>query len=158
MTFNKIKTRPQAQRIIDQWKLDGQKVVFTNGCFDLLHFGHIFLLGQCSSLGDKLVIGLNSRDSVRRLKGAHRPIQDELSRLAVLDALEMVDMVVIFEEDTPLELIKALRPDVLVKGGDYLPAQVVGAQEVESWGGEVKIVPYQPGFSTTLTEQKIRPS
>lgn len=155
-TFKKVKTWAGARQLVTQWQDEGRQVVFTNGCFDLLHFGHIYLLRGCKQWGDKLVVGLNSSASIRRLKGPHRPLQDDQSRLAVLDALDMVDLIVIFEEDTPLKLINTLRPDVLVKGGDYQSDQIVGAAEIKSWGGKVVLIPFQTGYATTLLEQKIK--
>ena len=127
----------------------GQRVVFTNGCFDLLHVGHARLLRQAADLGDVLVVGLNSDASVRRLKGSSRPINDEASRAELLAALECVDVVTVFDDDTPLSLIEAIRPDVLVKGGDYTPDEVVGRAEVESWGGTLALIPLVEGHSTT---------
>lgn len=127
------------------------RVVFTNGVFDLLHPGHVEILVASRRLGDALVVGLNSDDSVRRLKGPSRPIRGEHDRAIVLAALECVDAVTVFGEDTPLELIRALVPDVLVKGGDYTPGTVVGAEEVRAGGGEVVIIPLVPGHSTTGT-------
>lgn len=131
-------------------------VVFTNGVFDLLHPGHIDVLAQARSQGDALIVGLNSDRSVHRLKGPQRPVQSEAERAYVLAALRDVDAVVTFSEDTPLALIRRLRPDVLVKGGDYEPATVVGRDEVESWGGRVVIVPLRPGQSTTAIIDKLR--
>ncbi|MEX2374298.1 MAG: D-glycero-beta-D-manno-heptose 1-phosphate adenylyltransferase [Dehalococcoidia bacterium] len=127
------------------------KVVFTNGCFDLLHRGHVELLTAARELGDALVVGLNSDESVTRLKGPSRPVIPEDDRALVLAALEAVDAVVLFPEDTPRELVQALLPDVLVKGGDYTPEQVVGREEVEGAGGKVKIFPLVAGRSTTGT-------
>ena len=132
------------------------RVVFTNGVFDLLHTGHIDVLLAARREGDFLVIGVNSDASVRRLKGPARPVRDEASRCYVLAALAMVDAVVVFEQDTPLELIRAIRPDVLVKGGDYTEATIVGANEVRSWGGEVAVIPLTPGHSTTSTIERLR--
>lgn len=132
------------------------RVVFTNGVFDLLHPGHVDVLLGARRLGDSLVVGVNSDESVRRLKGPTRPIRNEGERSYVLAALSAVDAVVVFEQDTPLELISTLRPDVLVKGGDYSEASVVGAPEVRAWGGEVAIIPLTPGHSTTSTIQRIR--
>lgn len=134
---------------ISTWKKAGQKIVFTNGCFDILHPGHIHLLAQAKNLGDKLIIGLNTDDSVRRLKGPTRPIKDEQSRGVVLSALVMVDLVVLFDQDTPLNIIKLLKPDVLVKGGDYQLSEIVGAEEVQEYGGEVRIIPFLPGYSSS---------
>ncbi len=131
------------------WRATGQKVVFTNGCFDLLHIGHIMLLERARQEGDRLVVAINSDSSVKKLKGTNRPIVGERERAQVLAALAAVDAVVIFEEETPLRLIELLRPDVLVKGGDYTEATVVGAKQVRSWGGRVAIVPTVEGFSTT---------
>lgn len=132
------------------------RVVFTNGVFDLLHPGHIDVLSQARDQGDALIVGLNSDASVRRLKGPERPVRNEAERAYVLAAVGDVDAVVIFGEDTPLELIRHLRPDVLVKGGDYEPATVVGRDDVESWGGRVIIVPLRPGQSTTSIIESVR--
>ena len=126
-----------------------RKVVFTNGCFELLHRGHIEYLAQARALGDVLVVGVNSDDSVRRLKGAGRPLVPEADRAAVLSNVRSVDVVTIFDEDTPLELIKALLPGVLVKGGDYDLDQIVGRKVVEKAGGEVHVLPFVEGYSTT---------
>ncbi len=143
----------QAQ--LKEWRAAGQKVVFTNGCFDILHVGHVTLLAHAKALGDKLILGLNSDESVKRLKGEQRPINKESDRAIILAALECIDAVVIFHEDTPNELIQALTPDVLVKGGDYTKEQIVGADYVEQHGGEVVIVPFVKGYSTTETLAKI---
>lgn len=132
------------------------RVVFTNGVFDLLHPGHVDILLGARALGDHLVVGVNSDDSVRRLKGPDRPVRTAAERCYVLAALAMVDAVVVFGEDTPLELIHVLRPDVLVKGGDYTEDSIVGAREVRSWGGEVAVVPLTPGHSTTSIIQRLR--
>jgi D-beta-D-heptose 7-phosphate kinase/D-beta-D-heptose 1-phosphate adenosyltransferase len=133
------------------------KVVFTNGVFDLLHPGHIDLLTAARAAGDALVVGVNSDASVRRLgKGPERPIQSESSRAYVLAALAAVDRVVIFDEDTPLELVLALRPDVLVKGGDYVEGTIVGATEVRAWGGDVTVIPLLQGFSTSSLVDRVR--
>ena len=132
------------------------RVVFTNGVFDLLHPGHVDVLAAARGEGDALIVGLNSDESVRRLKGPQRPVRTEAERAYVLAALGDVDAVVTFSEDTPLELIRHLRPDVLVKGGDYVPSTVVGREDVESWGGRVVIVPLRPGQSTTSIIEKLR--
>jgi D-beta-D-heptose 7-phosphate kinase/D-beta-D-heptose 1-phosphate adenosyltransferase len=132
------------------------RVVFTNGVFDLLHVGHVDLLTAARALGDHLIIGLNSDESVRRLKGPARPVRSEAERAYVLAALEAVDAVTVFGQDTPLELIVALRPDVLVKGGDYTLDNIVGRREVESWGGHVHVVPLTPGHSTTRIIEALR--
>ena len=145
----KIYTLPGITQKASQWKKEGKKVVFTNGVFDLLHKGHIFSLSQAAEQGDILIIGLNSDNSVKRLKGNGRPINDEGARALLLASLIMVDAVVIFEEDTPLELIISTLPDVLVKGGDYTVDQIAGAKEVIAHGGKVVINPILDGFSTT---------
>jgi rfaE bifunctional protein nucleotidyltransferase chain/domain len=131
------------------------KVVFTNGVFDLLHRGHVDLLTAARSRGDALIVGINTDKSVKRLKGPGRPIRNERDRAYVLSGLEAVDLIVPFEEDTPLELVKALRPDVIVKGGDYTADSIVGAREVESWGGEVVVVPLTEGHSTTSIIERL---
>jgi D-beta-D-heptose 7-phosphate kinase/D-beta-D-heptose 1-phosphate adenosyltransferase len=131
------------------------RVVFTNGVFDLLHPGHIDVLTSARRRGDVLVVGLNSDDSVRRLKGLERPVRNEIERAYVLAALECVDCVVVFEQDTPLELVLELKPDVIVKGGDYSASTIVGAREVVAWGGEVVVIPLTPGQSTTSIIEKL---
>ncbi|CAN5574775.1 hypothetical protein BH09GEM1_BH09GEM1_31760 [soil metagenome] len=135
-----------------------ERVVFTNGVFDLLHPGHVDVLLGARRLGEALIVGVNSDASVRRLKGPDRPIRTDVERAYVLAALEMVDCVVIFDQDTPIELVRALRPDVLVKGGDYSEATIVGAPEVRGWGGDVHVVPLTPGHSTTNLLRKLRGS
>lgn len=135
-------------------RVHNRKVVFTNGCFDILHFGHVYYLGAAKDHGDLLVVGLNADASVRRLKGATRPINETFHRAFVLASLQAVDFVVVFEEDTPLELIKTIQPDVLVKGADYTIDQVVGAKEVLANGGRVELIPFIPGQSTTAIIQK----
>jgi D-beta-D-heptose 7-phosphate kinase/D-beta-D-heptose 1-phosphate adenosyltransferase len=132
------------------------RLVFTNGVFDLLHPGHVDVLLGARRAGDRLVVGLNSDASVRRLKGPERPVRTEAERAYVLAALEMVDCVVVFEQDTPLELIRHLRPDVLVKGGDYTESTIVGAADVRAWGGDVRVVPLTPGQSTTNIIRTLR--
>jgi D-beta-D-heptose 7-phosphate kinase/D-beta-D-heptose 1-phosphate adenosyltransferase len=131
------------------------KVVFTNGVFDLLHPGHVDVLTAARSHGDALIVGLNSDASVKRLKGPDRPIRNEADRAYVLAAMEAVDLVVIFDDDTPLELVLALRPDVIVKGGDYTLDSVVGAREVQSWGGEAIVVPLTPVQSTSSIIERL---
>jgi D-beta-D-heptose 7-phosphate kinase/D-beta-D-heptose 1-phosphate adenosyltransferase len=131
-------------------------VVFTNGVFDLLHVGHIDLLSAARALGDRLIVGLNTDASVHQLKGPSRPVHSEADRAYVVAALECVDAVTVFDEDTPLELIMALRPDVLVKGGDYTVSTIVGRTEVEAWGGRVHVVPLTPGHSTTRIIEALR--
>ncbi len=150
----KILTAEQAVQKTAQWRILGKKISFTNGVFDILHQGHIFSLSQAAKEGDYLVVGLNADVSVKRLKGESRPVNDQDSRALILASLVMVDAVVLFEEDTPLELIKAILPDVLVKGGDYTVEQIAGAKEVIANGGKVVINPILEGFSTTsLIEQ-----
>lgn len=129
--------------------LHKQKIVFTNGCFDILHRGHITYLAKARQLGEILVVGLNSDDSVRRLKGPERPVNDEVARAQVLAALEIVDYVVLFEEDTPYNIIVKVKPDLLVKGGDYKIENIVGADFVQQRGGQVLTIPFVDGFSTT---------
>jgi D-beta-D-heptose 7-phosphate kinase/D-beta-D-heptose 1-phosphate adenosyltransferase len=149
----KVLTREAAVR----WRQARQgRVVFTNGVFDLLHPGHVDLLVAARRLGDALVVGLNTDASVRRLKGPTRPVRGEAERATVLGALESVDVVVLFDEDTPLDLIRAIQPDVLVKGGDYAADSVVGADLVRARGGDVVIVPLTPGHSTTATVASFR--
>lgn len=145
----KILTTEQLQKKLTLWRFKERKVVFTNGCFDLLHQGHVYYLMQTADLGDVLIVGLNSNASVKRLKGETRPLQDEVARSEILASLQYVDAVVIFEEDTPLTLIEMVMPDVLVKGGDYERHQIVGADLVEQKGGEVVIIPFLEGHSTT---------
>lgn len=137
-------------------KRNGRRIVFTNGCFDLLHPGHIGSLEQARALGDTLIVGLNSDASVRKLKGAGRPVLPERERAEILCALECVDAVVIFDEPTPREIISRLLPDVLVKGGDWPGDQIVGREEVEAAGGRVVSIPVVPGYSTTAMLRKIR--
>ena len=134
---------------VASWRWGGERIVFTNGCFDILHIGHIRLLEDARRKGERLIVGLNSDASVRRLKGRSRPVVGQDERARVLAALGAVDAVVVFDEDTPLRLIEALRPDVLVKGGDYAEDNVVGAREVRAWGGRVELIPLVPGASTT---------
>ncbi len=140
------------------WRFEQEKIVFTNGCFDILHAGHLQYLAQARSLGTKLVIGLNSDASVKRLKGNHRPINDDMTRTMMLASLEVVDAVIIFEEDTPFDLIDFIRPSILVKGGDYKIEDIVGADIVLQNGGEVKTLLFLEGYSTTNIESKIRNS
>jgi D-glycero-beta-D-manno-heptose 1-phosphate adenylyltransferase len=151
----RICTWNEALHRLGQWRVTGKTVSFTNGVFDILHRGHIFSLSQAAAEADFLVVGLNSDASTKRLKGDSRPVNDEQSRALVLASLLMVDMVVIFEEDTPLNLITTLQPDVLVKGGDYTLEQIVGAKEVMAAGGKVIINPIVEGFSTTGIIQKM---
>jgi D-beta-D-heptose 7-phosphate kinase / D-beta-D-heptose 1-phosphate adenosyltransferase len=152
---DKMLDLPQLQIRLAEWRATGHRIVFTNGCFDILHVGHIQLLEQCRQFGDKVVVAVNSDASVQRLKGSTRPVIGQNDRVRVLAALAATDAVVIFDEATPLELIRAVRPDVLVKGGDYTAATIVGADDVASWGGRVAIVPTVEGVSTTNTIRKM---
>jgi len=147
--LEKIYTLPKLIEAISEWKKQEKKIVFTNGVFDLLHKGHIFSLSQAKKQGDVLIIGLNSDNSVKRLKGDSRPINDQEARALLLASLIMVDAVVVFEEDTPLKLITSILPDVLVKGGDYTIDEIAGAKEVIENGGKVVINPILDGYSTT---------
>lgn len=147
----KIMTLDLLLRKVQEWRSQNDSIVFSNGCFDILHRGHLHTLGEAATLGNKLVVGINSDNSVRQLKGNTRPIQDEQSRAMVLAALFFVDAVVIFNEPTPYELIAALEPDILVKGGDYHADTIVGADIVRAKNGTVAIIPLLKGFSTTHT-------
>lgn len=153
--YNKILDESTLQSRLEEWRKMGCKVVFTNGCFDILHRGHVEYLAQAAEKGDVLMIGLNTDASVRRLKGETRPINDEQSRALLLAALEFVDAVVLFDEDTPYSLIEKVRPDVLVKGADYKPEDIVGYDVVTSYGGTVETVPLVEGFSTTKIVEKM---
>ncbi len=154
--LRKIVTRTAAAEQVERWRHRGWRTGFTNGCFDLLHPGHVHLLEQARAACDRLVVGLNSDASVRRLKGPARPVQPEAARAAVLASLASVDLVCIFEEDTPEALLTELRPDVLVKGADYAMDEVVGADLVRRWGGRVMLADLVPGHSTTATVERIR--
>ena len=153
---DKIKSWESLKEQIDQWKKTGEKVVFSNGCFDILHLGHIDYLEKARSLGSRLVIGLNNDDSVRQLKGAERPVNNEIARARLLAALEFVDGVTIFSEDTPKELIAFLIPDILVKGSDYSNDNIVGADIVLANGGEVKTIDLVNGYSTSNLINKLK--
>jgi len=143
------------QHQIARWRITGKTIAFTNGCFDILHQGHIASLSDAAREADFLIVGLNSDASTRRLKGENRPINTQDARATVMAALLMVDAVILFDGDTPLDLINEIRPDVLVKGGDYTLEQIVGAKEVMAAGGRVVINPIVPGYSTTGTIEKI---
>ncbi len=153
---NKVFTLEQLIFQIASWRVLGKKVAFTNGCFDILHEGHIFSLSQAAQEADYLIVAVNSDASTKRLKGLERPINNEKSRAIFLANLAIVDAVVIFEEDTPFQIISTLLPDVLVKGGDYTLEQIVGAKEVIANGGRVVINPIVEGFSTTGIVEKIK--
>ncbi len=150
-----IVNRAEAQKIVAELHSDQKIVVFTNGCFDILHRGHVSYLQRAQQLGDCLIVGLNSDASVERLKGKLRPYQVEQDRAAILEALKMIDLVVLFDEDTPLKLICELKPNILVKGGDYDLHSIVGADEVTNWGGSVEILPFLNGYGTTQLVAKI---
>jgi D-beta-D-heptose 7-phosphate kinase/D-beta-D-heptose 1-phosphate adenosyltransferase len=151
----KIFSRDEAVKQVQRWRLLNKTIAFTNGCFDILHRGHIFSLSEAAKEADKLLVAVNSDASTRRLKGPDRPINDEQSRALLLAHLQMVDAVVIFDEDTPRELIALLLPDVLVKGGDYTADQIAGAKEVIDNGGRLVINPIVEGFSSTAILDKI---
>ncbi|OYV51670.1 MAG: bifunctional heptose 7-phosphate kinase/heptose 1-phosphate adenyltransferase [Acidocella sp. 20-58-15] len=154
--LRKIVTASAAAEAAERWHMRGYKVGFTNGCFDLLHPGHVHLLEQCRAMCDRLIVGMNSDASVKRLKGPTRPVQPEAARAAVLASLASVDLVCMFEEDTPLNTLTLIKPDILIKGADYTRETVVGAAEVESWGGTVALAELLPGHSTTATLARLR--
>lgn len=145
----------EAKAQVDTWKGEGLKVVFTNGCFDILHRGHVEYLADAKACGDKLILALNSDRSVRELKGDSRPIQNQEDRAAILNVLKSIDLVVVFDEDTPADIVKMLVPDVLAKGGDYTLDTIVGADTVIENGGEVRVIPFRPGQSTSSIVEKI---
>jgi D-glycero-beta-D-manno-heptose 1-phosphate adenylyltransferase len=153
---SKIFTQEELLHQLKRWRLLNKKIVFTNGVFDILHEGHIASLSEAATYGDILIIGVNTDASVKRLKGISRPVNNEYSRLLILASLLITDAVILFDEDTPINLITAIMPDVLVKGGDYTIDQIVGAKEVIANGGEVKIVPILQGFSTTSIIEKMK--
>ena len=152
----KILDKSTLRATLTRWRLFDQKIVFTNGCFDLLHYGHLHYLAAAKSLGDKLIIGINSANSVKKLKGNHRPINDDLTRYHLLASLSFVDALIEFDAATPYELIKTVQPNILVKGGDWQPEQIVGADLVLANGGSVKSLPFIEGYSTTNIEMKIK--
>ncbi|MFH1790677.1 MAG: D-glycero-beta-D-manno-heptose 1-phosphate adenylyltransferase [Candidatus Omnitrophota bacterium] len=156
MPEGKIMPLTELAAHLERLRSEGKKIIFTNGCFDILHFGHVKYLAQAKSEGDILVVGVNSDSSVKRLKSAGRPVNPEHARAGVIGSLECVDYVTIFSEDTPLETITALKPDVLVKGGDWQGKDIVGGEFVKSKGGKVKTVPFIDGYSTTAVISKIR--
>jgi D-glycero-beta-D-manno-heptose 1-phosphate adenylyltransferase len=156
MTENKIHTRQTAQKQVADWQANGEKIIFTNGCFDIVHLGHIDYLEKARNLGDKLVLGLNTDASVKRLKGESRPVVNEYARSRMMSAFEFVDCVVLFDEPTPLELIEMIKPDILVKGDDYSIETIVGADFVIAKGGEVKTIALVKGYSTTSLIEKIK--
>ncbi|MBU1006388.1 MAG: D-glycero-beta-D-manno-heptose 1-phosphate adenylyltransferase [Candidatus Omnitrophica bacterium] len=158
MLCAKIKTLPRINKTLKKYRALNKKIVFTNGCFDILHAGHVDYLEKARALGDILVIGLNSDASVRKLKGESRPVVSQKNRARVLSALASVDFVVIFNALTPLKLIKAIKPDILVKGGDWKPKNIVGGDFVRSSGGTVRSLSYLKGFSTRNMIKKIKKS
>jgi rfaE bifunctional protein nucleotidyltransferase chain/domain len=158
LIIQKIYTLPQILQKVAQWRLHSKTIAFTNGVFDILHQGHIFSLSAAASEADYLIVAVNSDASVKKLKGINRPINNNDSRTLILASLLMVDAIVLFEEDTPLELVKAIMPDVLIKGGDYTIDQIAGAKEVIASGGKVVINPILEGFSTTQMIDQMRKS
>lgn len=152
---NKIVDLEQLQWILSRWRLKDEKVVFTNGCFDLLHQGHVDYLSKASDLGSKLIVAVNTDDSVKRLgKDKNRPLQDEVSRAVLMASLHIVDLVILFNEDTPYELIQLIKPDVLVKGSDYKIEEIVGHDVVAKYGGAVSAIDFLEGYSTTKIVEK----
>lgn len=151
-----IVNRQEIKELVKKLKRDGKKIVFTNGCFDLIHKGHIYLIKESRKLGDVLVIGLNSDLSVKKLKGEKRPVLKEQDRSFIINHIKGVDYVVLFDEETPEKLIMEIEPDVLVKGGDYKEEEIVGAEFVKKKGGEVVVIPYLEGFSTSEIIKKIK--
>jgi rfaE bifunctional protein nucleotidyltransferase chain/domain len=153
---DKICTWDNLSEKVKSWQEAGKKIVFTNGCFDILHKGHVDYLAKAADMGDVLVLGLNTDSSVSKLKGSNRPIQDQDSRLQIMASLGFVDAVVLFDDPTPYNLISLIKPDVLVKGSDYEPEKIVGYDVVMSKGGAVKTIDYLEGYSTTNIEKKIK--
>jgi len=154
----KILPLSDLKKKVEEWKKEGNTIAFTNGCFDILHAGHIASLTEAAQQADKLVVALNADASVKGLKGENRPLNNEAARAVVMAALSMVDAVIIFSEPTPKELIITIKPDVLVKGGDYKVEEIAGAKEVIDWGGKVVINPIVEGFSTTAIIQRMKNS
>jgi D-beta-D-heptose 7-phosphate kinase/D-beta-D-heptose 1-phosphate adenosyltransferase len=151
-----ILSRENITKVVSDFKKQNKTIVFTNGCFDIIHSGHIYYLSEAKKLGDYLIVGLNTDSSVKRLKGNSRPINSELDRAIVLDCLKPVDFVVLFDEDTPLSLIQEISPDILVKGGDYNPDEIVGSDFMKQKNGRVVIIPFLVGKSTTSIIKKIK--
>lgn len=154
--YDKILDEIYLEERLNLWRGEGKTIVFSNGCFDILHRGHVEYLSKAADLGDKLIIGLNTDDSVKRLKGPSRPVNDEKARAILLSALEFVDAVVLFKEDTPYNLIRRVQPDVLVKGKDYKAEDIVGYDIVTAKGGKVETIELVDGYSTTKTIEKMR--
>jgi rfaE bifunctional protein nucleotidyltransferase chain/domain len=155
---DKIISPDQLSQLVSKWKQDGEVIVFTNGCFDLIHQGHIDYLAKAADKGSKLLIGVNTDLSVSRIKGPSRPIQDEYSRLVILAAMEFVDAVVLFGDETPIKLINEVVPNILVKGSDYKVEDIVGYDTVINNGGRVETIDFLPGYSTSSIEEKIKKS
>ena len=155
-THYKICELAEAQQRRNEWKSAGEQVVFTNGCFDILHLGHVDYLEKARQTGTKMIVGVNSDASVRVLKGPERPVNNEYARARIIASLQFVDLVIVFNEETPLELINILLPDILVKGDDYSFETIVGAKEVIAAGGQVKTIPLVPSYSTTGIIQKLK--
>lgn len=153
---NKILPLEQLLLTVNAWRLLGDKIVFTNGCFDIMHLGHVDYLSKAKDLGDKLIVAVNKDASVKKLKGENRPLNDEDARSKMMAALHFVDAVILFGEDTPIELITAIKPDVLAKGADYTIETVVGHEVVQEYGGEVKLIEFIEGYSTTRLIEDIR--
>lgn len=151
-----VLNRKQAAGQCKQWRKEAKSIVFTNGCFDILHRGHIENLQSCKSYGDKLVVGLNSDISIRKFKGEGRPIITDSDRAFILDALKVVDLVVLFDEERPRKLIQELHPDIMVKGDEYNVEEISGAADVLSWGGRVELIPLRSGYSTSSIINKIK--
>lgn len=151
-----METQQALQSQLDLWRREKQTIVFTNGCFDILHRGHVDYLSKAADLGNKLIIGVNTDASVSKLKGPHRPIQDQESRMLILASLAFVDAVILFDEPTPYELIKLVQPDILVKGSDYQVENIVGYDIVQAKGGKIKTIDFIPGYSTSAIESKIK--
>ena len=158
--LNKLKAKifniKNLSQIINEWRLNGDKIVFTNGCFDLIHLGHLEILARSADLGDKLIVGINSDMSIKKIKGNSRPIIEEDSRAKQLAAIEFIDAVILFNEDTPYNLINILKPDVLTKGGDYKKNDIIGNELINKEQGEVVIIPLTQGYSTTSILEKIK--
>ncbi|KAF0197556.1 MAG: D-heptose-1-phosphate adenylyltransferase [Bacteroidetes bacterium] len=156
MLQKKIPNPQELEHLLAYWQFRDLKIVFTNGCFDIVHRGHVDYLAKAADLGNVLVIGLNTDSSTRRLKGPDRPINDEFARAMVLASMSFVTAIVLFDEDTPYELIRKIQPDILVKGADYKPEDIVGYDIVMRKGGKVETLEYLPGYSTSLIEKRIR--
>ena len=151
-----IVERENLRDICEKLRKKGEVIVFTNGCFDIIHLGHVRYLKKAKELGTLLIVAINSDESVRKIKGKGRPINNQMARAEVLDSLKPVDMVTIFPEETPLETIKMVRPHFLVKGGDWRPETTIGREFVEGYGGKVVIIPYEEGYSTTSIIERIK--